>query len=233
MAVPAHTKPLLSDEDRPPRRLFTVEEYYRMAEAGILPSGPTELIGGVVYEGGMRRRFTLEDLERMVEVGILSEDERVELIGGEVVEMMAIGHRHAACVKRLIRIFAVGLGERVVVGVQDPVRLQAVEAPQPDLTVARPRADFYASGHPAPDDILLLVEVGDTSLPYDRATKVPLYARHGVRELWVVDLSAELVEVYRRPAREGYGEVRQLRRGDAIAPEALSDFRVTIEAILG
>jgi Uma2 family endonuclease len=192
-----------------------------------------ELIGGVVYEGGMKRRFTLEDLERMVEAGIINEDERVELIGGEVVEMMAIGHRHAACVKRLNRIFSLGLGERVVVGVQDPVRLQAVEGPQPDLTIARPRTDFYASGHPTPDDILLLVEVGDTSLPYDRTTKVPLYARHGVRELWVVDLSAELVEVHRRPAREGYLEVRQLRRGDSVAPEALDDFSVSVEMILG
>jgi Uma2 family endonuclease len=233
MAVHAHTKPLLSEEDRPPSRRFTVDEYYRMAELGILPSGPMELIGGVVYEGGMRRRFTLEDLERMVEAGIVSVDERVELIGGEVVEMMAIGHRHAACVNRLNRLFAVGLGERAVVAVQNPVRLQAVEGPQPDLTIARPRADFYATGHPTPDDILLLVEVGDTSLPYDRATKVPLYARHGVRELWLVDLSAEIVEVHRRPARDGYLDVRRLQRGDSIAPEALSDFRVMIEAILG
>jgi Uma2 family endonuclease len=233
MAVHAHTKPLLSEEDRPPTRRFTVDEYYRMAELGILPSGPVELIGGVVYEGGMRRRFTLEDLERMVEAGIISVDERVELIGGEVVEMMAIGHRHAACVKRLNRIFSLGLGERVVVGVQDPVRLQAVEGPQPDLTIALPRADFYASGHPTPEDILLLIEVSDSSLPYDRATKVPLYARHGVRELWLVDLSAEVVEVHRRPTREGYTEARQLRRGDSIAPEALSEFRVTVEAILG
>jgi Uma2 family endonuclease len=113
------------------------------------------------------------------------------------------------------------------------VRLEATEAPQPDLTVALPRADFYASGHPTPEDILLLVEVSDGSLPFDRVTKVPLYARHGVRELWLVDLSAETVEVHRRPAPAGYLDVRPLRRGDTVAPEALADFSLAVDAVLG
>jgi len=235
MAVHAPASPLLSDIDRPPKRLFTVDEYYRMAEVGILPAeGRMELIEGVIYEGaGMRRRFTVDDLQRMVEAGILHEDERVELIGGEVVEMMAIGHRHAACVNRLNRLFVLGLSERAVVCVQNPVRLGSVDGPQPDLTIARPRTDFYASGHPTPEQVLLLIEVADSSLPYDRATKVPLYARHGVRELWLVDLGAEIVEVHRRPAPKGYLHVRQLRRGQSVAPEALSDFPLSIDAILG
>jgi Uma2 family endonuclease len=235
MAIHVPTKPPQHAADGPPKRLFNVDEYYRMAEVGILPAeGGMELIDGVVYEGaGMRRRFTLDDLQRMVEAGILNEDERVELIGGEVVEMMAIGHRHAACVNRLTRLFVLGLGERAVVGVQNPVRLEAIDGPQPDLTIALPRGDFYASGHPTPEEILLLIEVSDSSLPYDRVTKVPLYARHGVRELWLVDLNAEVVEVYRHPSGAGYEVVQRLRRGDSVAPEALADFALTVEAILG
>ena len=193
---------------------------------GAEPLPPAALVG-------MGRRVTLADLQRMVEAGILREDERVELVGGQVVERMAVAPRHAACVKRLIRLFVLGLGERVVVGVRDTVRLEATEGPQPDLTVALPRADFYASGHPTAEDVLLLVEVSDGPLSFDRVTKVPLYARHGVRELWLVDLSAETVEVHRRPAPAGYLDVRRLRRGDTVAPEALGDFPLAVDTILG
>src|SRR2546426_2118990 len=135
-----------------------------------------------------KRRFTVDEYHRMAEAGIFSEDESVELLEGEIVEMTPISSRHAACVNKLTRLFTRELGERVVVSVQNPVALTETSEPQPDLALLRPRADFYAAGHPGPEDVLLMVEVADTSATSDRAVKVPLYARAGIEEVWLIDL---------------------------------------------
>jgi Uma2 family endonuclease len=232
MAVPA-IKPASDGVGDLPKRLFTDEEYDRMVEVGILPEGRMELIGGVVYEGPRRRRrFTVDDLQRMVEAGVLREDERVELIEGEVVQMMTIGDRHARCVRGLIELFEERPRGRALLDVQNPIRLAGGVQVQADLALLRRRPDGYAS-LPTPADVLLAVEVCDTSAQLDRTVKVPLYAHNGVRELWLVDLSADVVEVHRRPAPAGYLDVRPLRRGESVAPEALADFPLSIDAILG
>ncbi len=181
-----------------------------------------------------RHKFTVEEYHRMAEAGILSEDDRVELIEGEIVEMAPIGSRHAATVKRLLALLLpVQVNGKGILSVQDPIRLAPDSEPQPDVALLKPRPDFYASGHPGPEDVLLLVEVAETTAGEDRAVKVPLYGRHGVPEVWLVDLSAEVVEVYREPSSAGYRQVRRVGRGEVLVPQQVPDLRVPVEAILG
>ncbi len=169
----------------------------------------------------------------MGRAGILSEDDRVELLEWEGVATSPVGSRHAACVKRLVRWFSRAGGDRVIVGVQDPVQLGEHSEPQPALTLLKPRADFYADSHPGPEDVLPLVEVAETSAAVDRELKVPLYARWGIPEVWVVDLTRRHVEVYRQPSYQGYEDVRVLRRGEAVVPALLADLVIPVDTFLG
>lgn len=170
----------------------------------------------------------------MGETGILGEDDRVELIEGEIVEMTAIGARHAACVNRFTRILSRELEtRRGIVAVQNPLVLGERSEPQPDVVVLRPRDDFYAAGHPGARDVLLLIEVMDTSQEYDRGVKLPLYAGHGVPEVWLVDLAAETVETYREPQGDAY-RIREIaRRGQELRPSSLTGFVIPVEEVLG
>lgn len=181
----------------------------------------------------VRHRFTVDEYHRMSVGGILVEDDRVELIDGEIVEMTPIGARHAACVRRLSRLFSRGLGERAVVDVQNPVRVGERSEPQPDVALLRPRPDLYAPSHPGPGDVLLLVEVAETSARIERAVKVPLYARAGIQELWLVDLAEEVVEVYRRPLPDGYQELQRVGRGQQLSSQAFPDVPLAADDILG
>jgi Uma2 family endonuclease len=178
-----------------------------------------------------RWRFTVHDYHRMGEAGILHEDDRVELIEGEIVEMAAIGTRHFSCVNRLNRLLVMGVGEEAVVSVQNPVRLNEHTEPQPDLTVIRPRD--YRESLPEPEDVLLLIEVSDTTLAYDRGIKLPLYARAGIREVWIVNLSTETIECYTEPSADGYRRVEQLRRGQTLTPTALPGLAPSVGELLG
>lgn len=219
------------------KRLFTVDEYYRMAEAGILSEDDrVELIKGEVVErapvAGRPRLFTVDEYHRMAEVGILTEDDRVELIEGEIVEMSPIGSRHVACVNRLTRLFTQEGGEGAIVSVQNPIRLSEYSEPEPDLALLRPRLDFYAEALPGPEDTLLVVEVMETSAEYDRQKKLPLYAQAGIPEVWLVDLAAECIEVYRQPSPGGYEEVQRRCRGERLAPQAFPDVELTVDEIL-
>ena len=179
-----------------------------------------------------RRRFTVAEYHQMAQAGILGEDDRVELIEGEIVEMPPIGDRHAASVDRLTERFVQRFSDAAIVRVQNPVRLGEHSEPQPDLALLRRRADFYASGHPAPPDVLLLVEVADTSAEFDRRVKVPLYARGGIPEVWLVDLEEEAIEIHRRPSAQGYQEVKVQGRGQTISPGAFPELAINMEEIL-
>src|SRR2546422_40952 len=161
--------------------------------------------------GLTKRRFTVAEYHRMAEVGILTEKDRVELIDGEIVEMTPIAPRHASVVKRLTALLTSRLGARTIVSVQDPVQLSKESEPQPDVVLLRPSSDFYAEGHPEPVDTLLLIEVADTSLPYDRGVKLPRYAALGVREVWIVDVEDRAVEVCRAPTASGYRDTQRVR----------------------
>jgi len=181
-----------------------------------------------------RYRFTVEEFHRMGEAGIFQEDDRLELIEGELVRMSPVGSRHAACVKRLVDLFLpLQAGRKVLLGVQDPVRLDDRTEVYPDVSLLRWRSDYYASGHPGPEAVLLVVEVSETSLAYDREVKVPLYARAGVPEVWVVDVEGQALWVHRLPEGEAYREVWRLEAGEEVAPEAFPEHRLRVQDILG
>lgn len=199
-----------------------------------------------------RRLFTVDEYHAMARAGVFGEDDRLELIEGEIVEVAAIGSRHAACVKRLIRLLVEKVADRAVIGAQDPVRLSDLSEPEPDVSVLRPREDFYESAHPGPEDVLLIVEVADSSIGIDRHVKVPLYARAGVPEVWLVDLSASppgegaaadgdastgprraSVEVFRASTPEGYAESERFARDDVLRPEKLSGVEIPLREVVG
>jgi Uma2 family endonuclease len=183
-------------------------------------------------EGVSRRLFTSAEYHAMTEAGILSEDERVELIAGEIVRMAPIGSRHAGCVKRLNRRLS-QLGERALVSVQDPIALGPSQEPEPDLAILRPREDDYSRSHPTPADVFLVIEVADFSLEYDRDVKVPLYAQAGIPEAWLVNLNQRVIVVYRNPSEKGYREIGIVHPDDRLSPRAFPDFELSVEAILG
>lgn len=151
-----------------------------------------------------RHRLTVADYHRMGEAGILTEDQRVELIEGEIVDMSPMGSRHAGIVKLLNRILAQAVGDLAIVSIQDPVRLSDFSEPEPDIALLRPRPDFYVKSHPGPRDVLLLIEVADASVRYDRDVKLPLYARHGIAEVWLVDLEGGKITLHTQPEGERY-----------------------------
>ena len=189
------------------------------------------------YGGGMAvqpapHRFTVDEYHRMAEAGVFGEDDRMELVEGEIIEMAAICSRRAACVKRLNRLFQSALGSQVIVGVQDPVALGEHTELAPDVALLRLRADDYAHAHPGPDDIVLVVEVGDTTAAWDAQHKLPLYAAAGVEEVWLVDLTAGAVEVCRRPDGRTYRERRAVARGDSVSPAAFPDVTIAVESVL-
>lgn len=181
----------------------------------------------------IRKRFTTQEYEQIAAAGVFAEDDRVELLEGEIVEMSPLGPQHSACVDRLNRLLQRRVNDAAIVRVQSPVRLGRHSEPQPDVTLLQPRPDFYADGHPEPEDVLLLIEVAHSSLSYDRDLKLPLYARAGVAEVWLVGLLAQTVEVFRAPSESGYGERREARRGESVAALNVPAVVLSVAEILG
>ena len=180
-----------------------------------------------------RRRFTVDEFECMGRAGILHEDERVELIDGEIIQMAAMGTRHAGSVDALTEWSITGLAGRAHVRVQNPVRLDPHGQPQPDLAIVRRRPEGYFTRHPGPEDVLLIIEVADTSLGYDRDVKLDWYAVGGIPEVWIVDLEGERVLVFRRPSAQGYQETLTVTRGGSLSPEAFPDMTLAVDSVLG
>jgi hypothetical protein len=181
-----------------------------------------------------RYRFTVDEYERLAEAGLPAHCDRVELLDGEIVEMTPIGTRHASIVGRLTSVCSARLGTRAIVWVQNPIALAAVRSmPQPDVVVLRPREDFYASRRPVTDDVLLLIEVMDTSGPTDRGVKLPLYAKAGIGETWLVDVNRWRIEVFRQPSTSGYSDCLVLRPGEIVTPLAFPDLHLAATELLG
>lgn len=178
-----------------------------------------------------RHRLTVGDYYRMGEAGILSPDARVELIEGEIIDMAPIGSRHAGTVERIAAALRQAIGARAMVRTQQPVSLDERSEPEPDVTVVRPRDDYYTSAHPRPDDVLLIVEVAEASLAYDREIKVPLYARHGIGEAWIVDLVAGRVVRCSRPRDNAYTQTETLKLDRPIELDALDGVEVELSAL--
>jgi Uma2 family endonuclease len=177
--------------------------------------------------------FTVAEYNRMDETGILTEDDRVELIEGEIIEMSPLGRRHAACVGRLTNLFSRLLAESAIVWIQNPIVLDDYSEPQPDVALLRRRDDFYEQSLPTPDDVLLVIEVADTTLEYDRQIKVPLYARSGIAEVWIVNLMDERVEIYTQPANDAYQSQQQAGRGHSLNSSGAFDLKLNVDDVLG
>lgn len=178
-----------------------------------------------------RYRFSVDEYELMGEAGIFGEDDRVELIDGEIIAMNAIGTPHMRCVNRLNRLLVLGVGDHGIVSPQNPVLLSRHDEPQPDLVVYRPEAD-QRPGKPVPKDVLLLIEVSDTSLSFDRNVKLPRYAQFGVPETWIVDLNGRLITRYSEPAGDGYRVAVSFRPGETIASTTLAMLQFAVNDIL-
>ncbi len=178
-----------------------------------------------------RHRLTVRDYQRMGEAGIFHEDDRVELIEGEIVDMAPIGAGHASSVKRLANVMKLAVGEQAIVSVQDPIVLGDHSSPQPDIALLRPQADYYAAAHPQAKDVLQIVEVADSTLDYDREVKLPLYARHGIQEVWLVDSGGRRLTRYRQPSSQGYLETHEPDRLTTIALPGLPDVAVNLEKL--
>jgi Uma2 family endonuclease len=179
-----------------------------------------------------RRPITVAEYHRMGEAGILREDERVELIEGEILAMSPIGSPHAGSVNTLNRLLVTLVGERGVVSVQNPVQLGDRSEPEPDFAILKPRDDDYFGAIPQTKDVLLLIEVSDSSLAYDRSVKRALYARHNIPELWVVDVAAGAVEICRAPAGDDYAEIVRLGRDGVLEPVSLPGVSIPAGAFL-
>lgn len=180
-----------------------------------------------------KRYFNVDEYYRMAEVGLLSPDDRVELIEGEIVEMSPIGCTHAGTVDRSSTFLMRKVGDAVQVRVQNPIRLNDFSEPQPDLTLLRPREDFYANSHPTASDVLVVIEVADTSVNYDRNVKLPLYARAGIPEAWLMVLPKDVIEVHTQPKDGKYQKVQRLKRGKTLISPAIPTFSCKVEDLLG
>ena len=170
-----------------------------------------------------RHRLTVSDFHRMGEAGIFAAGDRLELIDGEVIDMSPIGALHAAIVALLTAFLCRSVGSGVIVWCQNPIRLDEASEPEPDIALLRPRADGYMSAHPGPEDVLVVIEVADTSLAYDLGVKVPLYARHGIPEAWVIDAATRQTRVFREPSAEGYRRELLVGPEETLASAVLTD----------
>jgi Uma2 family endonuclease len=187
----------------------------------------------IAPSGVERWRFTVDDFYRMGEVGILPPEARVELIDGEVIRMAPTGSGHSGSVEYLGHRLRQGVGAAAFVRTQHPIRLALRLEPEPDLSVVQPRADFYRRSHPTPADVLLIVEVADSTLTYDLETKGPRYAQAGIVEYWIVDLTGDRLLVHRDPRDGAYQSVQALTREDSVRPLAFPDLAIAVADILG
>ena len=179
-----------------------------------------------------RRRLDVDAYYRMGEAGIIGPDDRTELIDGEIIDMAPIGSGHSGTVSFLTRGLVMACGDKAIVSVQNPIRLDPFNQPQPDLAVLRSRDDFYTSALPGPADVFLVVEVADSSVAYDRTVKLPLYARFGIPEYWVVDLRARVLDVVRLRGGD-YGEPSKPGAGEQLPLFAAPEIVVPLDRLFG
>ena len=181
----------------------------------------------------LRRHFSVGEYYRMAEAGLFTEDDRVELIEGEIIEMNPIGSRHAACVGRLTELPGSMTRDVAIVRVQNPVQVNDYSEPLPDVTLLKRRDDFYAQANPGAADVLLIIEVSDTTLEYDRQVKLPLYARARIPEVWIVNIPEDTIEVYARPSRGKYQDALTVERGQRLPLTSVPSMRLDAESVLG
>lgn len=179
------------------------------------------------------KRFSVADFRKMTEIGILPEESGWEIIDGYLIDKMPIGTKHASVVRKLEKFFERNFGDKAIISGQNPIHLDEYNEPEPDVALLKLRADFYAESHPTPADVLLLVEVSDSTLEYDRETKKNLYAEAGIAEFWLVNLKNDTIEVYAHPKNGNYYSARILEPGETIESAAVEDLTLALNEILG
>jgi Uma2 family endonuclease len=177
--------------------------------------------------------ISVDEYERMGAAGVFPHGKRLELLEGEIYEMSPIGSPHAACVKYLSALLNRLFNGKLIVSTQDPIRLDDFSEPQPDIALLRWRDDFYRHAHPTPADVLLIIEVGDSTVESDRSYKIPLYAKAGVQEAWVVNLPDETIELYAEPTGSVYQTAKTFKRGEEVQAHTVVDLLVNAADILG
>ncbi len=220
----------------PTWRLFTSAEYQRLGEIGVLrPDEPLDLRDGAILQRSdppTRRLFTVADYQQMAELHILDADERVELLAGEIFTMAPLGIRHSECVDQLTELLTDRRGDTFRVRVQSSLHLSQGSQPQPDLLLLRRRPAFYGKAAPTPADVLLLIEVSDTTLEHDRQVKLPLYAKEGIAEVWIVNLVSDILELYTQPVGSVYTMVQVARRGESVTATTVPGLVLRVDDIL-
>lgn len=181
----------------------------------------------------VRKKFCTEETHKMMEVGILPEESGWELIDGEIIHRMTIGSKHAGTVKKLNRILTNLLGEKAIVSIQDPIHVDEYNEPEPDIALLKPREDFYTENYPLPEDVLLLVEVSDSTVEFDREVKKNLYAEAGIAEFWLVNLKENTLEVYSQPKNGTYRLAQILEKGETVKSNTIENLSLDVEQILG
>ncbi len=180
-----------------------------------------------------RRLITTAEYHKMIEASVFGEDERLELIDGEIIEMSPIGSRHVAVVNRLTEFLGERLRGVAIISVQNPVELSEYSEPQPDLTILKRRSDFYEQALPLTEDVLIAIEVSDSTVEKDRGLKIPAYARAGLAEAWLVDLYHDRIEVYSEPNNGVYQEIRIVLRGQEAISKTIPQLVLKVDDILG
>ena len=168
-----------------------------------------------------RRRFTVKEFHRLAEAGILQEADRIELIQGEIIQMSPIGPKHAGNVDRIVRTLTFLFGESAIVRAQNPIQLNDYSEPLPDIAILRPRDDFYTTAHPKPEEVLLVIELSETSLAYDQQIKLPVYASNHITEYWIIDLTTDRVIVHTDPSGDQYLNIRTFRHDESLESPGL------------
>jgi Uma2 family endonuclease len=174
----------------------------------------------------------LDEWRRLGEANIFPPESRIELINGEILEMAPVGFNHSGHLKRVNNVLTILVAGNAIVSVQDPLQLGDLSEPEPDFMLLKPNADYYSSRHPTADDVLLLIEVAESSLNFDQNQKLRLYARHGIPEYWLLNLNDVCLEVYRKPNGEVYAEKTTLYTGDSVALSQLTDISIKVSDIL-
>jgi len=177
-------------------------------------------------------RFTVDDYHKMIELGMLKDYEQAEIIEGRLIKKMTVGDRHAAVVNTLNKFLVRSVPDSVLVSIQNPIRLGDYNEPEPDVVLAD-LTKYDGKRHPQPTEILLVIEVSDTTVKYDREVKLPLYAEAEIQEVWVINLPKDIVEVHRKPTVGLYQTVEIYKRGDQLQPASLPDLSMSVDEILG
>lgn len=178
-----------------------------------------------------KRRFSVEEYHRLTQIGMLNEDDKVELIQGEIVKMSPIGPKHAAVLRRMVHLFNVFFGDKYIISPQNPVQLGNDSEPEPDIVLLKKREDFYASAHPSAKDIILLVEIADSTLQYDVEVKLPLYAEAGIAEYWIADLQNQKIIIHTDPEGVVYLNVDTYQKGEHIVSHILSNSFAVVDLL--